>query len=471
MKDSLQELDALIAKRIEEKKLPGVSVCLRGRDGIIFQKGYGYGDPEHRLAVDENTIYGIASMSKSTVTLALCILQTEGKFSFEDPVVKYFPEFRVPGNPVDDVCVKHLAMHTAGIPPMETLEWSIVCNTDYPEVPEYARVMRETAPNSMSTIGEIIDYIAHCPYKTLGAPGEIMSYSNEDYAILSYIVDIAAGVPLEQFLNERVFGPIGMTRTVLDEDYTEAYRIASDGNISMLFSRDEEGVFRADRTFSHCPPFRGCACVKSTANDMARYYQCLSDGGMIDGKQVIPAEAVEIMLGAAFPAQEKPFYAFGLNKRAKAGHVFCEHAGGLHGVSTFGGAIMGEGIGACALCNEGGQDTDDITWMLYNYAIGLPLEESHVWLHPSGHDFSEPEMLTGTFACHEEAEEKVRVYVKDGKLLAENGNGVLEPVHCGGTWFRGKRNGEYVCRMQFHVRDGKAWALRMGTRVWERVGD
>ena len=51
MKVSLQELDALIAKRIEEKKLPGVSVCLRGRDGIIFQKGYGYGDPEHRREI------------------------------------------------------------------------------------------------------------------------------------------------------------------------------------------------------------------------------------------------------------------------------------------------------------------------------------------------------------------------------------------------------------------------------------
>lgn len=60
-----------------------------------------------------------------------------------------------------------------------------------------------TAPNPMATIDEVIDYVAHCGYTTLGAPGEIMSYSNEGYAILSYVIDKAAGMPLEQFMQER----------------------------------------------------------------------------------------------------------------------------------------------------------------------------------------------------------------------------------------------------------------------------
>ena len=138
--------------------------------------------------------------------------------------------------------------------------------------------------------------MANCKYKTLGAAGEYMSYSNEGYAVISYIVDAAAGMPLEQFLNERVFGPIGMTRTVLDIDGSEARKIASDGNITSLFE-EVNGQSVADDCWSILPPFRACACVKSTAHDMARYYSCLGNGGVIDGVQAIPAKAVEIMVG------------------------------------------------------------------------------------------------------------------------------------------------------------------------------
>lgn len=67
--------------------------------------------------------------------------------------------------------------------------------------------MRRSAPNPMATIHQIIDYIASCPYPTVGAPGENMSYSNEGYAILSYVADMAAGVPLEEFCMERISVP------------------------------------------------------------------------------------------------------------------------------------------------------------------------------------------------------------------------------------------------------------------------
>ena len=235
MNYDLKALDALLAERIRQKDLPGVSCAIYGPDGVIFEKGYGFGDMEHKRPIDENTGFGIASMSKSTSTLALAILEAEGRFSFEDPVVKYIPSFRIPGNPADTVLVKHLAMHTAGIPPMEPLEWSIAMNSvdRFPNLTEenvgkksYAAIdesdkwaleMRRTSPNQMDKIEQVIDYIANCSYKTIGAPGEYMSYSNEGYAVISYIVDAAAGMPLEQFLNERVFGPMGMTRTVLDQ--------------------------------------------------------------------------------------------------------------------------------------------------------------------------------------------------------------------------------------------------------------
>ena len=68
----LQKLDAMLASYIEKKKLPGVSVAVRGPGGVVFEKGYGIADLETGRPIDENTVCGIASMSKSMTTLACC---------------------------------------------------------------------------------------------------------------------------------------------------------------------------------------------------------------------------------------------------------------------------------------------------------------------------------------------------------------------------------------------------------------
>ncbi|MBR5390247.1 MAG: beta-lactamase family protein [Clostridia bacterium] len=468
----LKSLDAALAKRIAEKKLPGVTVCIRGPEGVVFEKGYGVAD-EHGRPVNEHTVMGIASMSKSTVTLALCMLEAEGKCSFHDPIVKYFPSFALKGTPRQGVTLHHLATHTAGIPPMEPLEWSIAMNTPERRESDWTRAMKATAPNKMNTIDQIVDYIAQGRYPTLGEPGNYMSYSNEGYAILCYVVDQVAGIPLERFLSERVFGPMGMTRTVLDEDCSEAKTLASDGNITRLWERDDDGNFQCDDAWGILPPFRSCACVKSTAHDMARYYQCLSNHGVLDGKQVISAAAADRMVGVSFPLEEKPYYCYGLNKRLWHGHIICEHSGGLHGVSTHGGMLYGENYGFAALCNEGGQDTDDLCWMMYNLILGRPLEEKHIWLHPTGEAFENPEMLTGEYICHEGEPVTMRVYVDEaGRLMARRPLGDYTLAHCGETWFQFFNNaGELAGRCRFWVRDGKAWGVQVYTRIYQRIGD
>lgn len=465
----LKALDAALEARIAQKKLPGVSVAIYGPSGPVFEKGYGIGDIADQRPINENTVMGIASMSKSTVTLALSILAAEGRFDFDDPVVKYFPDFRVPGNPVEDVTCRHLAMHTAGIPPMEPLEWSIALNTESRADSQWLRDMRRTAPNKMDKIEQVIDYIAAGKHQTLGQAGEYMSYSNEGYAVLSFIVDKAAGMTLEQFLSERVFAPIGMTRSVLDLDCSEAKKLASDGNITRLFDEDDDGNLTVDDAWGILPPFRGCACVKSTANDMARYYSCIANRGVIDQKQVIPAAAVEYLIGASFPEGEKSFYCYGLNKRTKAGHVICEHSGGLHGVSSYGGLLKDEGYGFAVLCNKGDEDVDDLCFMLYNAVMGLPLGESHRWLHPAGCDFSEPEMLVGSYICNEGTPDIREVKLADGRLVCVTNLGEAQMVFCGGTWFNLVRGGEIAGRARFLMRDGRAWACAFYTRIFMRI--
>ena len=461
-------VDARIAQLVARDRLAGVSVCVKGPDGVIFEKGYGQRNADGSLAPDPDTMFGIASMSKSITALAISILESEGKLSWDDPVYKYFPNFSVPGAAKDTVILRHLAMHTAGIPPMEPLEWSIAVNSVNRDS-EWIRAMRECSPNSMSTIDQIIDYIAACPYPTVGAPGENMSYSNEGYAILSYVVDKAAGIPLEQFCNERIFAPLGMTRTIMDDDCISA-RELSGGNITSLFEM-EDGNRVCDDDWSILPPFRGCAMVKSTARDMASYYRCLSNGGIHEGKQVLPASAVEAMVGASIPAGPIAVYGLGLYKRTKCGHTICEHSGGLHGVSTKGGLLLGENYGFAVLCNQGDEDMDDIMWTLYNAVMGLPLETSHRWFIPAGHDFSDPDMLAGRFVCHEGVPAISTFKVQDGKVIGHHGSNDVNLVYCGGTRFLAmdaKDPNRLRSRMEFFIRNGQAWGVRCGSRIYSR---
>lgn len=468
-------LDRYLTQLFQKKGYPSVTVALRGPDGILFEKGYGYTDFDRTHPADPDTIYGIASMSKSMTTLACAILQAEGKLDFSDPVTKYFPQFRIPGTPAQAVTLRHLAMHTSGIPPIPPLEWSIAMNTQERDSEEL-RQLRASAPNQMDTIEDIIAYIGESgAYEPLGAPGEYMCYSNDAYAILSYVVDQAAGQSLEDFLQERVFGPLGMTRTVLDLDGSQAEAM-SGGNIAELFGTDEDGQLYADKTWSVLPPYRGCACVKSTARDMTRYYLCLAQEGRFEGKQVIPAEAVEILIGKEFPETNRPFYCFGLNKRSRAGRTICEHSGGLHGVSTHG-AFIRETPEACgwsmvSLCNQGEVSAEPFDWAMLNLILEQPLEEKHYWAIPSGNSFQNPEMLVGTYLSREANPAYCIVTADEDGLHAEYYNNPLELHYCQGTVFsaRSKKTpDEQSTTMEFLIRKGEAWGVRCYTRIFQRI--
>ncbi len=469
MERDIRQLDHALQKLFEEKGFPGIAVTVRGPEGILFSKGYGYRDLEKKLPADPETMFGIASMSKSITALCCAILETEGKLSLEDPITKYFPDLHIPGIPDECVTLRQIAMHRACIPPMEPLEWSIAMNSAERDDDWYREMVR-TAPNKMDRIEQIVDYISAGDYQPLGMPGDYMSYSNEGYALLSYVVDQAAGIPLEQFMKERIFDPLGMKRSVLDLDASEARQIA-EGNLTSLFERDSEGNLTQDDGWSILPPFRGCACVKSTSEDITRYYKMLSDGGIWEGRQAVPAEAVELLIGRGFPVSERPYYCLGLEKRLIDGKIVCEHSGGLHGVSTKGGLIEG-GYSAAVLCNEGDVDVDEFQWICYNYILGLPLERTHRWAEPNGRTFSMPEALEGDYMAKEGVPSHCIVKYEDGKLTGSYGGRDVDFLYCGKTVFAAVEKEDHTKRVstiEFYLENGKAWGARCYTRIFQRV--
>ena len=469
MQHIISSLEQALEKKFQQLDMPGASVCIRGPEGFTFEMALGKRSVEQDLPVTPDTVFGIASMSKSFTALSCCILAAEGKMSLEDPITKYFPDFHMRGVPDELVTIRQLGLHRAGIPPMEPLEWSIAMNTPGPKSDIEMQLCSE-APNKMDTIDQIVEYISESRYPALGEPGEYMSYSNEAYAILSYVVDQAAGMPLEQFLMERIFTPLGMTRTILDQDCSEAKALAGDGNVTMLFQKQDDGTITEDDQWDVLPPYRGCACIKSTAPDMARYYQMLSDRGMFEGKRIVPEEAIDLMFGPEYPLRRKPFNVMGLRKRSVAGKMICEHGGGLHGVATHGGFVEG-GWGVAVLSNRSEADPELLQWICYNFILGLPLEQELYWCVPCGREFSEPEMLYGDYVGHEGIVCHALVYPRDGRLWVKAYGEERLLEYCEGTVFAAvdPKTGERVNTYRFFLRDGQAWAVKAGTRMFRRA--
>ena len=110
--------------------------------------------------------------------------------------------------------------------------------------------------------------------------------------------------------------------------------------------------------------------------------------------------------------------------------------------------------------------------MMYNMVMGRPLEEDHYWLHPTGEDFTQPEMLIGTYSCHEGIPTDLKVYMEDGNLKVADRVGEMTAKFCGETWFLTFREEPVpVYRLKFWVRNGIAWGVNVNTRLYQRVYD
>lgn len=467
-------LDAFLEQYIEAEKIPGAAVCLRRHGQVAFAKGYGKRNADGDRP-DANTIFGIASMSKGLTCAAIALLEAEGRLSWYDRADKFFPKLVLPGVPRESLLLHHLATHTSGLPPLPLLDWSLAWHNPVERFDDEKRreKARQISTSKVETLDDIIDYIAAGDYKITGQPGEYLSYSNDAFALLSGVVDIAAGMTLEEFLEKRLFRPLDMERTVLDLDGSSLRRL---GNVTKIFNQTGKDIIAADN-WDIAPPYRGAGWVKSTPSDMARFYEMLCQDGEFEGRQILPPGAAQRMYGARFA--ESPLdsiYGYGLEKRMFGEQVIVEHAGGLTGVSTKGGFVKGsEGFASAAFCNIENAEVSPILNALHNTQLGLPPETSHFpWpIHPDGP--AEPAAYVGTFRSNESPDQDVYITLEEGRLFFEEkgGDGKLPLRFCGRTCFvAGKEEDrpDRGKRFIFHVgADGRAKSAQVYNRLLDKI--
>lgn len=277
----------------------GVALVLR-RGKIVLFHTFGNRDREANSPMKADAIFRIASQSKALTSVGIMMLQEEGKLTISDPVSKFIPEFAnstvaVPkdGGGYDivkakrQITLRDLLTHTAGISygggPAKD-KW------------EAAKITGFYFSDRDEPIGETIKRLAVLPMDA--HPGEryIYGYSTD---ILGVVIEKASGMSFDQFLQQKILGPVGMKDTSFYLPQSKLDRLAvvysaKDGKAERA---PVAGTTASQGQYANGPrkSFSGGAGLLSTANDYARFLQMLLNGGTIDGKRILSRKSVELM--------------------------------------------------------------------------------------------------------------------------------------------------------------------------------
>ena len=337
-KEKLEAIPAAIKKAVEEKKVAGGSALIAKKGKVVHLSTVGMQDIDAKAPIKESTIYRIASMSKPITSVAVMILVEEGKIKTTDPLSKYVPEFKemkviVPGKDGKEfttvaanreITIHDLLTHSSGI------TYGLLNKPILSKIYADAGIIDGLAETKIK-IGDNIKKLAKLPLCC--QPGSAWEYGlNTD--VLGYVVEVASGKTLDEFLHERIFKPLKMNDThfVLPKDkrarLASVYQPGPDKTISKLEKPFVQGTMNVSVNYpvdDESKHYSGGAGLVSTIGDYFRFSQMMLNKGELNGARVLKAETVETMtknqlgdIRIMFPGFDLMGYGFGiLSEKAK----------------------------------------------------------------------------------------------------------------------------------------------------------
>ena len=331
---STDKVDDYVQGVMKERKIPGIALLVVQDNKVVLSKGYGFSNVELQVPVKPETVFQSGSMGKQFTAAAVMMLVEEGKIGLEDPLTKYFLEAPAAWK---NVTVRQLLSHTGGF-------------TDYPEKFDFRRDRTEN---------EILKAIQAVPLAY--PPGTKWAYSNLGYATLGILIHRASGKFYGDFLQERVFGPLGMTTTriISEEDIipnrAAGYRLVK-GQL-----KNQEWV----------------SPTLNTTADGSLYFSILDlekwDAALTQGK-LLKKSSFDQMWTIAKLKDGKPNsgnYGFGWFLENIHGHPIIEHEGAWQGFNTSINRYVKDKLTVVVLTNLAACDPGDIA----HHVAGLYVSE------------------------------------------------------------------------------------------------
>jgi CubicO group peptidase (beta-lactamase class C family) len=285
-------VDAFVKAELERQKIPGVSIAVVGDGKPLLVKGYGVANVEHNVPVKPETIFQSGSVGKQFTAMAVMMLIEEGKASLDDKLVKHMPDIPAEWG---TITIRHLLTHTAGL-------------GDYP---------RDFDPTRNATESELFKQLSAA--KPTAAPGERWAYSNVGYVTLGVLIRKLSGKFYGDFLQERVFKPLGMTTArIISEQDIVPNRAAG----YMLV----EGQLKNQNWVAPSLNTTADGALYLTAHDMAKWEAALAAGKLLSKASYDQMwSPVKLNNGSTSP------YGFGWGLGEVNGNRIIEHGGSWQG--------------------------------------------------------------------------------------------------------------------------------------------
>jgi CubicO group peptidase (beta-lactamase class C family) len=341
---------------IQKYQIPGTAIGFAHNGGPIYEKGFGFRHVENELPVTMDTVFGLASVTKSFTCVSILKLQEQGKLSIHDPVIKYLPEFFTPTDSTEKMTIHHFMTHSAGLPPLPSLIYAKKRSLDQDPAPnDYPglTIDRDDKHDPIDTYEQLMEFIAGLEFDLLGEPGTEFSYSNDSYALLGTIVQRVSGISFEQFVKNYILEPCGMEHTCFEIDELKDY-----DNITSLYAarKVEDGMeVYESPVWWESPSMRGAGALKSTVNDMLKYAEIIRNKGKVGDKLILSKESVELMITPYIECSPGRFYGYGFMITPDYhGGTLVEHGGNSKAIASQLCIIPERGITGMILTNLAG---------------------------------------------------------------------------------------------------------------------
>jgi CubicO group peptidase (beta-lactamase class C family) len=320
---------------------PGVTVIVVKDGKTLLRKAYGLADVEHKLPLAPDTPMRLGSITKQFTSTAILMLVDEGKIKLDDDITVYLPDYPTQGKKIS---IEHLLTHTSGI-------------VSYTGKPGYMAGMQKDV-----SVQQMVDSFKNDPLEF--APGSRYKYNNSGYFLLGAIIEKVSGQTYDKFVEQRIFVPLGMTRTAYEGHERDKAQRA-------LGYSGAPGGFKPTMPLSMTQPYAAGSLV-STVDDLARWDAAVSSGKLLKAASWQRAFTPYTLADGASTK-----YGYGWSVGKLQGTPMISHGGGINGFNTYALRLPAEKVYVAVLSNvdSGLMQADDAAMRAAAIAIGKPFPD------------------------------------------------------------------------------------------------
>ncbi len=349
----LDTLAARVSAYCEQLHVPGLAVTVVHDDKIVFEKAAGVRNPDTGAPVTLDSMFYIASCTKTYLAMGVVALAAEGRIDLDAPVKTYLPRFELADETLTNtLTVRDLLSHAKGVN-HDVIVWLDAFTGQITEQRYYTWLKEATASGTHD-------------------------YSNVHYTLLGRIVEAVTGQSWKDFLQDQIFDPAGMTRTTC---YASRMYADADAAIPTIL---KDGSFVAATVRKTDRTMHAAGGMGTSAHDLARWLRLNINLGTIDGREILPRGAVREMhtLQASGSRNWPPFigrdtqgHGLGWTVENYRGQPMHGHGGGYVGTSASISFLPGHKLGVAVVANCGGMVAEALAMDIYNQLLNLEGED------------------------------------------------------------------------------------------------